>query len=90
MARALLEGWIARFGVPLRITSDQGRQFESYMFNALTQCLGIKAFAYSGVSPRGKWYGERFHRQLKAAINVMVVITGPRPFHWCCGNKSSV
>lgn len=25
VARAFYEGWIARFGTPLRITTDQGR-----------------------------------------------------------------
>lgn len=33
VARKLFEGWIARFGVPLRIATDQGRQFESQLNN---------------------------------------------------------
>ena len=32
ISRTLYEGWICHFGVPLRITTDQGRQFESHFF----------------------------------------------------------
>jgi len=32
VARALLHEWIAHYGVPVRHTTDQGRQFESGLF----------------------------------------------------------
>ncbi|GBM45660.1 Transposon Tf2-9 polyprotein [Araneus ventricosus] len=34
--------WIARFGVPERLTSDQGRQFESRLFREFVRLLGVK------------------------------------------------
>ncbi len=38
---ALISSWVARFGVPTIITSDQGRQFTSSLWAGLTK-LGIK------------------------------------------------
>jgi len=32
-------GWVARFGAPKTITTDQGTQFESLLFKALTNLL---------------------------------------------------
>lgn len=40
VARAFVNTWIARFGVPLRVTTDQGRQFESRLFKELTELTG--------------------------------------------------
>jgi hypothetical protein len=39
---ALISSWVARFGVPTIITSDQGRQFTSSLWAGLTKLLGIK------------------------------------------------
>lgn len=41
VAKALISGWIAKFGVPKFITSDQGRQFESTSFAELMQTFDI-------------------------------------------------
>jgi len=44
---ALLHEWIAHYGVPVRITSNQGRQFESGLFKELSRILGVKLIARS-------------------------------------------
>jgi len=59
--------WISRFGVSLRITTDQGRQFES-LFRQLSVLTGSKHLHTMAYHPQANGLVERFHRQLKAAI----------------------
>ncbi|XP_025832231.1 uncharacterized protein LOC112904996 [Agrilus planipennis] len=68
VARAFYSNWIARFGTPLRITSDQGRQFESYVFKQLNRLLGTTHLRTTAYHPSANGMVERLHRQLKAAI----------------------
>lgn len=68
VARAFYEGWITRFGVPLRITTDQGRQFESELFKQLNYLLGTKHLRTTAYHPASNGLVERSHRQLKTAI----------------------
>lgn len=68
VAKAFYDGWISRFGCPLRITTDQGRQFESNLFNSLTTKMGIKRIRTTPYHPQANGQIERFHRTLKAAI----------------------
>ncbi|GFV36951.1 uncharacterized protein TNCV_4545391 [Trichonephila clavipes] len=39
-ARALLNGWISRFGTPVTITTDRGTNFESSLMRELTNMMG--------------------------------------------------
>jgi hypothetical protein len=42
VVRALLTGWISRFGCPQTITTDEGLQFESQLFQSLARLCGIQ------------------------------------------------
>lgn len=68
VAKALLSGWIARFGCPTKIITDRGRQFESALFNSLSQIVGFTHSRTTAYHPATNGMVERFHRQLKAAI----------------------
>lgn len=68
VAQVLYESWIVRFGCPLRITTDQGRQFESSLFNALIKKMGINRLRTTAWHPQSNGHVERFHRTMKAAL----------------------
>ncbi|XP_051162403.1 uncharacterized protein K02A2.6-like [Leptopilina boulardi] len=70
VARKFYTHWVARFGTPLRITSDQGRQFESHLFRELNQLTGASHYRTTAYHPAANGMVERFHRQLKAAITL--------------------
>ncbi|GFT31681.1 integrase catalytic domain-containing protein [Nephila pilipes] len=42
VGKVFYTGWIARFGPSLRLTTDQGTQFESSLFEALPKFLGTE------------------------------------------------
>lgn len=67
-AKALVAGWIARFGVPQKITTDQGRQFTSTLFTELVKSMGIEHLRTTAYHPQANGIIERWHRTLKAAI----------------------
>lgn len=68
IAKTFFAGWIARFGVPARITTDQGRQFESALFHELSKVIGAKHIRTTPYHPCANGLIERFHRTLKAAL----------------------
>ena len=68
VARALYDQWITRFGTPLWITTDRGRQFESHLLNHLNRMLGTTHLKTTAYHLAANGMVERLHRQLKAAI----------------------
>ena len=69
IARVIYEGWIVRFGCPLKLTSDQGRQFESSLFLQLMKIMGISKSRTTPYHPQCNGIIERWHRSLKVALS---------------------
>jgi transposase InsO family protein len=52
----------------IQIKENQGRQFESKLFEEICRLLGIKQLCTTAYHPTSNGMVERLHRQLKAAI----------------------
>lgn len=71
IAKVLVMHWISRFGVPQRITSDRGRQFDSTVFAELMQILGVTHLRTTPYHPQANGIIERWNRILKQPFYVM-------------------
>ena len=63
-----MTGWVARFGVPLQMTSDRGRQFISSLWSEMARSLGTQLHRTTSYHPQANGMVERFHRSLKASL----------------------
>uniref|UniRef100_A0A6V7M070 Integrase catalytic domain-containing protein n=1 Tax=Bracon brevicornis TaxID=1563983 RepID=A0A6V7M070_9HYME len=68
IASAFSSDWIAFFGSPLKITTDQGSLFESRLFTALANLVGTQKIHTTSYRPQSNGIIERWHRTLKAAL----------------------
>lgn len=68
VATAFYNHWVARFGSPTTITTDQGTQFESALFSALMKMIGTTRIRTSPYHPASNGLVERWHRSLKSAL----------------------
>ena len=68
VAKTFVREYISRFGVPVKLTTDQGRQFESNLLKDLAKLLGFSKIHTTPYHPQANGILERFHRQLKASL----------------------
>lgn len=72
VAKVLVDNMFTRFGVPLEIHSDQGRNFESNVFKSICEVLGIKKTRTTPLHPQSDGMVERFNRTLEEHLSKVV------------------
>ena len=72
VAEALLENVISRFGVPIELHSDQGRNFESELFSTLMRILGINKTRTTPLHPQSDGMVERFNKTIQDNLSKFV------------------
>lgn len=68
VALTFLNTWISRFGVPLHVVTDRGKQFESELFSELAIITGFHRLRITAYHPQSNGLVERMHRTLKTSL----------------------
>ena len=72
IAHLLVTEVISRFGVPLQIHTDQGRNFESVLFKEVCRLLDIEKTRTTPLHPQSDGMVERLNRTLEAMLSKFV------------------
>ena len=72
VAQRLVDNVFSRYGVPIRILSDQGPEFESALMAELCRSYGIEKIRTSSYKPSTNGAIERFHRTLNSMLGKVV------------------
>ena len=72
VADALMDIWLPRYGFPLFLHSDQGKEFDNAMIHKLSELLGTVKTKTTPYHPRSEGLVERFNRTLLAMLAMFV------------------
>jgi len=78
-AEALFNGFIVSYGLPLRLHSDQGANFESQIISELCKLTGIAKTRTTPYHPMGNGIVERFNRTL---LNMLGTLDPSQKSDW--------
>ncbi|KAF7695844.1 hypothetical protein HF521_005938, partial [Silurus meridionalis] len=79
VARTLWEKYFVHYGLPNRIHSDQGPDFESRLIKEMLTMLGVKKSRTSPYHPQGDPQPERFNRTL---LNMLGTLNAQQKTKW--------
>ncbi|GFX38675.1 retrovirus-related Pol polyprotein from transposon 412 [Trichonephila clavipes] len=71
-AEVLVQHWISRFGVPLQLHSDQGRNFDSAVCKRLCEILAIAKTRTTALHPQSDGMVERFNWTILNSLSLLV------------------
>ena len=72
VAEALVHNMFCRFGVPRELHSDQGKNFESSVFQNVCKVMGIVKTRTTPLHPQSDGMVERFNKTLVEHLRIMV------------------
>lgn len=72
VAKAFVNQFISRFGVPRQLHTDKGSQFESKLFQDLGKRLGIDKTRTTAMHPQSDGMVERLNRTLEDVLSKFV------------------
>lgn len=72
VANSLVHNFFSRYGIPSALHSDQGRTFESNVFQEMCSILGIRKTRTSPYHPQSDGLVERFNRTLMNSLSAYV------------------
>ena len=72
VADALMDIWLPRYGFPLFLHSDQGKEFDNAMIHKLSELLGTAKTKTTPYHPRSDGLVERFNRTLLTMLAMFV------------------